>query len=87
MSDKIEFINNYNDLSTDNGFQFEFTCNRCGTGYRSSFKEFMLGKASGLLDIAGNLLGGALGRASSVGQQVKSAAWERAHDKAFVEAT
>lgn len=87
MSEKIEFIKNYSDLSTDNGFQFEFSCNRCGTGYRSTFKDFMLGKASGLLDIAGNLLGGALGRASSVGHQVKSAAWEKAHDKAFVEAT
>jgi len=87
MAEKIEFIKNYTDLSTDNGFQYEFSCNRCGTGYRSSFQEFLLGKASGLLDIAGSLLGGALGRASSVGHQVKSAAWERAHDKAFTEAT
>jgi len=26
----IGFIRNYNDLSTDNGFQFEFFCDRCG---------------------------------------------------------
>jgi hypothetical protein len=86
MSDKIEFTKNNSDLSTDSGFQFEFVCERCGTGYRSTFKEFMLGQASNLLNIAGSLFGGVLGRASGVGQQVKSAAWERAHDGAFREA-
>jgi len=86
MSEKFEFTKNNNDLSTDSGFQFEFVCERCGTGYRSTFKEFMLGKAAGILDIASNIFGGALGRASSVGHQVKSAAWEKAHDGAFREA-
>lgn len=70
MSDKFEFTKNNNDLSTDSGFQFEFVCERCGTGYRSTFKEYLLGKAAGVLDIASSLFGGALGRASSVGHQV-----------------
>ncbi len=26
----IKFVRNYNDLSTDNGFQFEFFCDRRG---------------------------------------------------------
>lgn len=86
MSEKFEFTKNNNDLSTDSGFQFEFVCERCGTGYRSTFREFMLGKAAGILDIASSIFGGALGRASSVGHQVKSAAWEKAHDGAFREA-
>jgi hypothetical protein len=38
MMDKIQFTRNYNDLSTETGFQFEFTCDRCGTGYRRASK-------------------------------------------------
>ena len=36
MAGEIEFTTNYSDLSTDNGFQFEFRCNRCGNGYARS---------------------------------------------------
>ena len=38
MAKHIEFVNNYNDLSTDTGFQFEFMCNRCGSGFRTRFQ-------------------------------------------------
>ena len=30
---------NYNDLSTDAGFQFEFYCDNCGNGFKSTFQE------------------------------------------------
>ena len=30
MSEKIEFVKNFNDHSTDTGFQFEFICDKCG---------------------------------------------------------
>ena len=33
------FTRNYNDLSTDAGFQFEFYCDCCGNGVKSSFVE------------------------------------------------
>ncbi len=33
------FTRNYNDLSTEAGFQFEFFCDCCGNGYKSTFKE------------------------------------------------
>ena len=33
------FTRNYNDLSTEAGFQFEFICDCCGNGFKSSFKE------------------------------------------------
>ena len=33
------FTRNYNDLSTDAGFQFEFYCDCCGNGVKSSFIE------------------------------------------------
>ncbi len=31
MTEFIEFTNNYRDLSTDRGFQWEFRCERCDT--------------------------------------------------------
>lgn len=33
------FTRNYTDLSTDAGFQFEFFCDCCGNGYKSTFVE------------------------------------------------
>ncbi|MDD2554152.1 MAG: zinc ribbon domain-containing protein [Desulfotomaculaceae bacterium] len=86
MSNRIEFVRNYNDLSTDKGFQFEFCCDRCGTGYRTRFKASVTGTISNAIDAAGGLFGGILGRASSLSDRVHSAAWEKAHDGAFVEA-
>ena len=29
MSEEIEFVSSYDDLSTDRGFQFEFHCPHC----------------------------------------------------------
>ncbi len=86
MSAKIEFTDNYEDRSTDRGFQFEFYCERCGTGYRTRFKPFALGAMSQALDLAGNLFGGVLDDAAEVGERVRSARWETAHDEAFLEA-
>jgi hypothetical protein len=86
MSEKIQFTRNYNDQSTDRGFQFEFYCDRCGSGFRSQFKTWATGTVSEVLNVAGGFLGGILGGAADVGERVKSAAWERAHDAAFQEA-
>lgn len=86
MSNKIEFVRNYNDLSTDKGFQFEFFCDRCGTGYRTRFKASVTGTISNAIDTASDLFGGILGRASTLSSRVHSAAWEKAHDGAFEEA-
>lgn len=80
---KISFTNNYTDHSTDTGFQFEFVCDRCGKGYRTAFQASATGTISSVLSAAGNLFGGVLGSASRVGETVKSAGWEQAHDKAF----
>lgn len=86
MSEKIQFTKNYNDLSTDKGFQFEFFCDRCGNGTRSSFKPSVTGNVSGVLNAASSLLGGVFSAAADMGERVHSAAWERAHDSAFLEA-
>jgi membrane protease subunit (stomatin/prohibitin family) len=86
MSDGIEFASNYHDLSTDRGFQFEFYCNRCHSGYRTSFKPWAVGTASAVLDTASGLFGGLFGSAATVSDRVRSATWEKAHDGAFASA-
>jgi len=86
MSDKIEFTRNYSDHSTDRGFQFEFNCDRCGTGYRTRFLPFAAGTISSALDTASSLFGGILNSAARVGEQVRSSAWQKAKDDAFVKA-
>jgi hypothetical protein len=86
MADRIEFVSNYSDRSTDQGFQFEFYCNRCGSGYRTPFKAWAVGTASAVLDTASSLFGGVFGSASSVSERVRSATWEKAHDAAFAAA-
>ena len=86
MSDIIEFVRNYNDLSTDRGFQFEFHCDRCGSGFRTPFRASATGAVSDVLDAASSLLGGVFGKAADVGDRVHSATWERAHDHAFAAA-
>jgi hypothetical protein len=83
---RIEFTKNYSDLSTDKGFQFEFNCDRCGTGYRTRFQASTMGIVSGALDTAGSLFGGILGQAANLGERARSATWEKAHDEAFEKA-
>jgi membrane protease subunit (stomatin/prohibitin family) len=86
MSQKIEFTSNYEDQSTDQGFQFEFRCDRCGTGYRSRFMPSAVGTVSTALGAASSLLGGVFGKAADIGERARSATWEKAHDEAFIKA-
>jgi len=86
MSEQIEFVANYNDLSTDKGFQFEFQCDRCGSGFRTRFQPSVTGTISGALDAASSVFGGILGTAANLSERVHSAAWEKAHDNAFAAA-
>ena len=83
MAERIEFVRNYTDLSTDHGFQFEFTCDRCGSGYRTAFQDSGLGRVSQGLNMLGGMLGGVLGRAAEISDKVKDAAWKKAADDAF----
>lgn len=83
MAERIEFTKNYSDESTNKGFQFEFYCDRCGSGYRTRFKPSVSGTLSDVLDTAGGLLGGIFSSAANVGERVRSATWEKAHDEAF----
>jgi membrane protease subunit (stomatin/prohibitin family) len=82
----IKFVRNYTDLSTERGFQFEFHCDRCGTGYHTSFQASATGMIGEALDVASGIFGGIFGTAATVGDRVRSAAWEQAHDGAFAAA-
>lgn len=86
VAEVIEFSGNYDDLSTDRGFQFEFQCTRCSVGFRSGFQTSAVGMMSGALEAAGGFLGGILGQAADVGERVRSAGWQKAHDTAFEKA-
>jgi hypothetical protein len=83
MAGEIEFTSNYSDLSTDNGFQYEFRCNRCSDGYRTEFDSFELATATNVLQGAGSLLGGFFSQGAQAAEKVRSAAWEKASDEAF----
>jgi hypothetical protein len=82
MTDMIAFTNNYTDHSTNTGYQFEFHCDRCGDGVRSSFQTSALGTASTVLDVASNLFGGLFG-ASGAANSARSATLQREHDGAL----
>jgi hypothetical protein len=86
MSERIEFTRNYSDLSTNQGFQYEFKCDRCGTGYRTRFQGSALGTAATALETASNIFGGFFNSLSNAGENVRSASWEKAHDDAFLKA-
>ena len=86
MSDHFQFTRNYNDLSTNKGFQFEFCCDRCGTGFRTKFKSSATGMLTEALDTAGSIFGGLFGQAADVSERVRSAGWQQARDEAFIDA-
>lgn len=79
----IKFVRNHGDHSTDRGFQFEFFCDRCGSGYRTPFQTSTTGTVREVMDAASGLLGGVFGTAANLSGRIHSAAWEKAHDKAF----
>lgn len=82
----IKFTGNYQDLSTDRGYQFKFCCEKCGNGHLSTFKASTLGMASSALRAAGNLFGGVLGNAANSAYEIQRAVGGSAHDAALKEA-
>lgn len=84
---EIKFADNYQDLSqssgVDAGFQFEFYCERCNDTWRTTFKPYRSGQASGWASKAAGIFGGMLGGASSALEGVAQAGWHSARDEAF----
>lgn len=79
----IQFTANYDDLSTDKGYQFKFYCDRCHNGYMSRFQMSMAGTAGSLLRAAGDLFGGFLGNAGNSAYEIQRAVGGKAHDAAL----
>ncbi|MCL2509818.1 MAG: zinc ribbon domain-containing protein [Methanomassiliicoccaceae archaeon] len=82
------FTRNYNDNSTDAGFEFTFNCDVCNDGYKSSFiesstyKKKMGGKLLGQgANIVGSITGGKIGRAGSAANQSTNVLNERFEGK------
>ena len=82
----IQFVHNYDDLSTDRGYQFKFHCDKCGNGYMSTFETSVIGAASGLLRAASSFLGGWAGSAGNSAYEVQRAIGGKAHDAALAKA-
>jgi hypothetical protein len=83
MTTAIEFTGNYDDLSTDMGFQFKFVCERCDSGYQSSYQSNKLGVLGGFLRGASNFVGDSVGRGADSAYDVQQAIGGKQHDAAL----
>jgi hypothetical protein len=79
----IPFTDNYQDLSSNRGFQFKFMCQKCGNGYLSTFQANKLGTAAAAANAAASLLGGIFGRAASSAEALQSMVAGPQHDAAL----
>ena len=79
----IPFTDNYQDLSSNRGFQFKFMCQKCGNGYMSTFQSNTLGTAAAAANAAASLLGGIFGRAASGAEALQAAVAGPQHDAAL----
>ena len=83
MSNMLQFVANYDDLSTDKGYQFKFHCDKCRNGYISRYQTNTMGVASSLLNAAGSLFGGLFNEAGNAAYQMQRAVGGKAHDEAL----
>lgn len=86
----IQFTQNYRDHSNDTGYQFEFHCDKCGNGFRSSFQTSALGVGAKIAKGLGSLFGGSkLWSAGNAAEHMKDGlrggAWDSAFEKAINE--
>ena len=81
------FTSNYQDLSTNQGYQFEFRCDICGSGYRSQFHRSVMATGSTLLQGASNILGGRFWGAANAADNVNDIVDHDAKDKALQQAS
>jgi hypothetical protein len=86
----IAFTRNYTDHSNDTGYQFEFHCDKCGNGYRSTFHGSALGMGSKIAKGLGSLFGGGnLWAAGQAGEYMKDGLrgpqWDGAFQRAIEE--
>lgn len=83
MTDLIQFVANYDDLSTDRGYQFKFYCDKCGNGHMSAYEASVMGTTASVLQAAGNLFGGIFGSAGQGAYNIQRAVGGKGHDDAL----
>lgn len=79
----IQFVNNFQDLSTDKGYQFKFCCDKCGNGFMSKYQPSYIGTAGSFLRAAGSFFGGWVSSAGYSAYEVQRAVGGSAHDSAL----
>lgn len=79
----VHFVHNYDDLSTDRGYQFKFHCDKCGNGYMSRFQQSTLGTAGAVLRTVGNFFGGWASSAGNSAYDIQRTIGGKAHDDAL----
>ena len=79
----IQFVSNYEDLSTDRGYQFKFHCDKCGNGFMSRYQASTLGTAGSLLRAAGDWFGGWASSAGNSAYEIQRSVGGKAHDEAL----
>jgi hypothetical protein len=79
----IQFVQNYEDLSTDKGYQFKFHCDKCGNGHMTAFQTSTLGMAESALRVAGSVFGGFFNTAGNSAYEIQRAIGGKAHDSAL----
>lgn len=78
----IQFVRNYDDLSTDKGYQFKFHCDKCGNGYLSRYQPSVVGTAGSFLRAASDLLGWGYSAGQSA-YEIQRAVGGKGHDSAL----
>lgn len=82
----IQFVANYDDLSTDKGYQFRFRCDKCSNGYMTRFQASKVGMASSVLRTAGSIFGGWVSSAGYSTYELQRLVGGPEHDAALREA-
>lgn len=79
----VQFVSNYEDLSTDRGYQFKFHCDKCGNGFMSRFQPSVIGTAGAVLRGVGNLFGGWASNIGNSAYDIQRSVGGKAHDDAL----
>jgi membrane protease subunit (stomatin/prohibitin family) len=82
----IQFVRNYDDLSSDRGFQFKFHCDKCGNGFMTQYETSTLGMAESVLNAASSFLGGWGASAGNAAREAERAVGGKFHDAALARA-
>jgi uncharacterized protein (UPF0212 family) len=80
------FTSNYQDLSNNQGYQFEFRCDICQSGYRSEWQKNLLGTGASILGGASSVIGGLWG-ARNAAQSAQDITDRAGRDKALEKAS